>query len=123
MDFNAILKDLKAGNYKPIYFLMGDEPYFIDIISDYILKNALSEEEKGFNQVVLCGKDTEITDVIHSARRFPMMAQKQVVALKEAQNIRDIEKLAIYAENPMASTILVVTYKYKTIDKRKKMAS
>ncbi len=122
MTFDQILKDLKEKKYSPIYFLMGDEPYYIDVITDYIADNVLTEEEKAFNQTVVYGKDTDITDVIHAARRYPMMAQHQVVIVKEAQSFRDIEKLAVYAENPLNSTILVVNYKYKTIDKRKKLS-
>ncbi|TAJ08187.1 DNA polymerase III subunit delta [Marinilabiliaceae bacterium JC017] len=122
MTFDQIIQNLKKGQYSPIYLLMGDEPYFIDVITDYIVKNALSEEEKGFNQTILYGKDLDPTNIIHAARQYPMGAQRQVIVVKEAQNIRDIEKLAIYAEAPMPSTILVINYKYKTLDKRKKLA-
>lgn len=121
MTFEQILKELKSGQYRPIYFLMGDEPYFIDEITNYISKNVLSEEEKGFNQTTLYGKDVDATAVIHAARRYPMMSQHQVIIVKEAQNIKDIEMLAHYADNPLTSTILVVNYKYKTLDKRKKL--
>lgn len=121
MTFEQLLQELKSGQYRPIYFLMGDEPYFIDEITNYISKNVLSEEEKGFNQTVLYGKDVDATAVIHAARRYPMMSQYQVIIVKEAQNIRDIEMLSHYAENPLTSTILVINYKYKTLDKRKKL--
>ncbi len=116
-----IINDIKAGNIKPIYFLMGEEPYYIDILSDYIEKNVLSEEEKGFNQTVLYGRDVSIEDVISTAKRYPMMAERQVVIVKEGQDLsRTIDKLEGYAENPMATTVLVICYKYKTLDKRKK---
>lgn len=100
---------------------MGDEGYFIDQITNYIAKNVLTEEEKGFNQTILYGKDVEAEDVIMAARRYPMMAQHQVIIVKEAQNIAKIDDLAIYAENPLSSTILVINYKYKSLDKRKKL--
>jgi DNA polymerase-3 subunit delta len=117
-----ILNDIKSGNIKPIYFLMGEEPYYIDIVSDYIEKNVLSEEEKGFNQTVLYGRDVSVEDIISTAKRYPMMAERQVVIVKEAQDLsRTIDKLESYAENPMPSTVLVICYKYKTLDKRKKV--
>lgn len=117
-----IVNDLKSGNIKPMYFLMGEEPYYIDKLSDYIEKNVLTEEEKGFNQTVLYGRDVSVEDVISTAKRYPMMAERQVVIVKEAQDlIRTIDKLESYAENPMATTVLVFCYKYKTLDKRKKL--
>lgn len=121
MTFEQILKDLKAKQYKPIYFLMGDEGYYIDQITDYIAKNVLTEEEKGFNQTVMYGKDVKVEDVIMASRRYPMMAQHQVIIVKEAQNIDRIDDLAVYTENPLKSTILVVNYKYKTIHKGRKL--
>jgi DNA polymerase-3 subunit delta len=117
-----IVNDIKAGNIKPIYFLMGEEPYYIDKLSEYIEKNILSEEEKGFNQTVLYGRDVSIEDIVSAAKRYPMMADRQVVIIKEAQELsRTIEKLESYAEKPMESTVLVFCYKYKTLDKRKKV--
>ena len=117
-----IVNDIKAGNIKPIYFLMGEEPYYIDKLSDYIEEKVLNEEEKGFNQTVLYGRDVSIEDIISTAKRYPMMAERQVVIVKEAQDlIRTIDKLESYAENPMATTVLVFCYKYKTLDKRKKL--
>jgi DNA polymerase III subunit delta len=117
-----IVNDIKAGNIKPIYFLMGEEPYYIDKLSDYIEENILSEDEKGFNQTVLYGRDVTIEDIVSSAKRYPMMAERQVIIVKEAQDlIKTIDKLESYAENPMPSTILVFNYKYKTLDKRKKI--
>lgn len=121
MTFDQIIKDLKEEKYSPVYFLMGEESYYIDVITNYIADNVLTEEEKAFNQTIFYGKDIVASDIIMAARRFPMMAQHQVVIVKEAQNIKDIEGLSLYAENPLNSTILVVNYKYKTIDKRKKL--
>lgn len=115
-----IIADIKNRKLKPIYFLMGDEPYYIDLIADCIDKTVLTEDEKGFNQVVLYGRDTTVEDVVANAKRYPMMAEYQVVIVKEAQELsRNIDKLEAYAENPQPTTILVFCYKYKTIDKRK----
>jgi DNA polymerase III subunit delta len=117
-----IVNDIKAGNIKPIYFLMGEEPYYIDKLSDYIEQNVLSEDEKAFNQTILYGRDVTIEDIVSTAKRYPMMAERQVVIVKEAQDlIKTIDKLDNYAENPMPSTVLVFCYKYKTLDKRKKL--
>jgi DNA polymerase III subunit delta len=116
-----IVNDIKSGNIKPIYFLMGEEPYYIDKLSDYIEENVLSEEEKGFNQTVLYGRDVTMEDIVSTAKRYPMMAERQVVIVKEAQDLsRTIDKIESYAENPMPTTVLVMCYKYKTLDKRKK---
>lgn len=117
-----IIADIKNRKLKPIYFLMGDEPYYIDLIADCIDKTVLTEDEKGFNQVVLYGRDTTVDDVVANAKRYPMMAEYQVVIVKEAQELsRNIDKLEAYAENPQPTTILVFCYKYKTLDKRKKV--
>lgn len=117
-----IVNDIKSGTIKPIYFLMGEEPYYIDKISDYIEQNVLSEEEKGFNQTVLYGRDVTVEDIVSSAKRYPMMAERQVIIVKEAQDlVKTIDKLEAYADNPMPTTVLVVCYKYKTLDKRKKV--
>ena len=121
MDYTQIIKELKDKKYSPVYFLEGEEPYFMDQISHFILEHVLSEEEKGFNQSILYGKDLTIDAIMTAVKRFPMMAERQVVVIREAQNIRDIEDLATYVENPMRSTIMVLNYKYKTIDKRKKL--
>lgn len=120
-----ILKNLKAGQYAPIYFLHGEEPYYIDIIADEIETHALDEAAKGFNQVVLYGKDVRMNDILGNARRFPMMSNRQVVMVKEAQNIFDLGKeegdkqLMQYLSNPQPSTILVFCHKHKSLDKRK----
>ena len=113
MTYEEILGNLKKKNYSPIYFLMGEEPYFIDLITSYIEKNVLTEEEKTFNQVVQYGKDTDVPGIINAARRFPMMSDRQVVVIKEAQSLAKIEDLIHYINNPLASTLLVINYKYK----------
>ena len=119
-EVKALVSDIKSKKLVPIYFLMGEEPYYIDRISDYIQETILTEEERGFNQMVLYGRDVSVEDVISSAKRFPMMAEYQVVIVKEAQDLaRSIEKLVDYAKQPQPSTILVFNYKYKTLDKRK----
>ena len=115
-----IVSDIKKGNTKPIYFLMGEEPYYIDKISQYIEQNVLTEEERGFNQMVMYGRDVTVDDIVGQAKRFPMMAEYQVIIVKEAQDLsRTIDQLADYAKNPQLTTILVVCYKYKKLDKRK----
>ncbi len=115
-----MINDITAKKLKPIYFLMGEEPYYIDKISQYIEANVLSEEEKGFNQMILYGRDVTIEDIVSNAKRYPMMAEYQVLIVKEAQDLsRTIENLVAYANNPQPSTILVMNYKYKSIDKRK----
>jgi len=121
MTFEDIIKDLKNKIYKPIYFLEGEESYYIDVITSYIAENVLDEAEKSFNQTVLYGRDTDIASVINTAKRFPMMANHQVVIVKEAQTLKDIENLIYYAEAPLNSTLLVINYKYKKLDKRKKL--
>lgn len=119
----SIINDIKNGKTKPIYFLMGDEPYYIDGVSKFIEENVLSEEERGFNQIVLYGRDVSVEDIVSNAKRYPMMAEKQVVIVKEAQDLsRSIETLLDYALNPQPTTVLVLCYKYKTLDKRKKLA-
>ncbi len=117
-----IVNDIKAGNIKPIYFLMGEEPYYIDKLSDYIEDNVLTEDEKGFNQTVLYGRDVTIEDIVSAAKRYPMMAERQVIIVKEAQDLsRTIEQIEKYAENPMPTTVLVFCYKYKVVAKNKKI--
>jgi DNA polymerase-3 subunit delta len=121
-DVTKIVSDIKNRNIKPVYFLMGEEPYYIDKISEYIENKILTEEEKGFNQMVLYGRDVTINDIIDNAKRFPMMAEYQVIIIKEAQDLaKTIENLVPYVENPSPSTVLVICYKYKTLDKRKKL--
>jgi len=121
MTFEKIMQSLEEKKWSPIYFLMGDEGYFIDKITNYIAKNALTETEKAFNQSIVYGKDTTTPDVITMSKRYPMMAKNQVIIVKEAQNLKKIEDLIYYAEQPLNSTILVINYKYKTLDKRTKV--
>lgn len=121
-EVKKLISDIKNGNVKPIYFLMGEESYYIDKISEYIEKSVLTEEERGFNQMVLYGKDVTVDDIVSNAKRYPMMAEKQVVVIKEAQHLsRTIDNLASYANNPQLTTVLVICYKYAKLDKRKKL--
>lgn len=123
-----VLKDLKNGKYAPIYFLQGEEPFYIDQILGYIEKNAIDESQRGFNQVVLYGKDVDTGTVISNARRFPMMGDRQVVIVKEAQELKDLTKaesvklMEAYLQHPLPSTILVFGHKYKKVDGRSSLA-
>lgn len=140
-EVTQILTDLKRRIFKPVYFLSGEEAYYIDLVSDYIEKNVLDESEQEFNQTILYGKDVDLNGIISAAKRFPMMSEYQVVIVKEAQNLRELGKgsssdddddepsskkssgsfgnaLAAYLQHPQTSTILVFCYKYKTLDKR-----
>jgi DNA polymerase III subunit delta len=119
MSFDTIMNDLHNKIFYPVYFLYGEEAYFIDEISDFIEKNVLSELEKEFNQTIIFGKDVNVPTIISYARRFPMMANYQVIIVREAQDVDKIEDLASYVENPMKSTLLVFCYKYEKIDGRK----
>jgi DNA polymerase-3 subunit delta len=121
MNYDNILADLQQKKYAPIYLLMGDEPYYIDKISDYIQENVIQEAEKAFDLTVLYGKDVDAASVINAARRFPMLSQYQVVIIREAQSIGNIDDLIYYVSNPLKSTILVLNFKYKKLDKRKKL--
>ena len=121
VSYEEILSDLRNRIYKPVYFLAGEEPYYIDLITDFIAEKVLPEEEKAFNQIVLYGEDTTVASIIETSRRFPMMSNHQVIIVKEAQVLKKIEDLAIYVEKPLSSTILVINYKYKTLDKRTKL--
>ncbi|HSG68048.1 MAG TPA: DNA polymerase III subunit delta [Bacteroidales bacterium] len=122
MKFEDILSDLKNKIYKPVYFLHGEEEYFIDIITDYIARNVLEEADREFNQTILYGKDVDAGLIIDTARRYPMMSNYQVVIVKEAQEIRNIDDLSAYIEKPVESTILVICYKHKTYDQRRLLA-
>ena len=121
-EINSIISKIKNKVYSPIYFLMGEETYYIDYITDLLNQNVLNENEKNFNKTVLYAKDTSIDDLISCCKRYPMMSEYQLVILKEGQDLsRNIENLSNYALNPLLSTILVVNYKYKSLDKRKKL--
>jgi DNA polymerase-3 subunit delta len=122
-----VWSNVKAGKFEPVYLLQGEETYYIDLISNYIEQHALNESEKGFNQVVVYGKDVSVATILTHAKRFPMMSDKQVVIVKEAQDIQDLQKeggaklLLSYLANPLPSTILVLCHKHKSLDKRKEL--
>ena len=118
-----IIKELKAGQYRPVYYLMGEEPYYIDLLSDYITDNILNETEKEINLTVMYGADVDVATIINAAKRYPMMSEHQVVVVKEAQNIRNMEELSYYLQKPLLSTILVICHKHGTLDRRKKLAA
>ena len=117
--FESIMRDLEAGKYAPVYYLMGDEPYYIDKISDYIAEHALQPEERDFNQTILFVSDVNASQIADMARLYPMMAERQVVIVKEAQNIKNTEALEKYFSKPMPSTILVMCHKNGKVDGRK----
>ena len=119
ISFENILLDLKNKIYSQVYFLYGEESYFIDLISNYIEENVLTDTEKEFNQTIIYGKDIDIPTLISYARRFPMMSNYQVIIVKEAQNLDKVENLEPYILNPLETTILVLCYKYEKIDRRK----
>jgi len=119
LDYNHIIRDIQNKIFSPIYFLWGDEPYFIDKIVDLLDENVLDESMKGFNQTTVYGRDVTTKDVIDLSRRYPMMGNYQVVIVKEAQNIDKIENLEPYIKEPLDTTILVISYKHKKVDKRK----
>lgn len=119
--YEEIISDLKKRIFKPVYFLAGEEPYYIDLISDYIEQNILPESEKSFNQIILYGEDTSVNNIIELSRKYPMMATHQVVIIREAQVLKKIEELAVYIEKPLLSTILVINYKYRVLDKRTRL--
>ena len=116
-----LIESIKKRDFSPLYFLQGDESYYIDLITDTLLENVLNESEKDFNLTVLYGGDTSIETVISAAKRYPMMSEYQLVVLKEAQLIDNLDMLEHYASHPLTSTILVVNYKHKTFDARKKV--
>jgi len=122
-----ILAELKSGKYSPVYTLQGEEPFYIDLISNFIENNAISESERSFNQVILYGKDSPVNAILTHARRYPMMAERQVVIVREAQDIPDLQKesggklMLDYISKPVPSTILVLCHKHKTLDKRREL--
>ena len=118
-DFEIIKNDIINRRFKPIYLLMGDESFFIDELTELLSQTVLSETEKDFNMLTFYGVDSDVNDIIASARRYPMMADYQLIIVKEAQNLDKFELLDVYAKNPMLTTILVLNYKHGTIDKRK----
>ena len=121
--YEEIVREVKNGVYVPIYFLMGEEDYYIDRISEYIADRVLTEAEKEFNLTILYGADTDIATIINSAKRYPMMSKYQIVMVKEAQNLKNLDELTYYLQKPLMSTILVFCYKHGVLDRRKKLAA
>jgi len=120
MDYKSIIKEVESGTFQKIYFLHGEEAFYIDLITDAIVKNAMDESERDFNQTIVYGKDVELLALQSELKSFPMMGTRRLVVLKEAQSFKDIDGLETYFANPMDSTIFVVNYKYKNFDARKK---
>ena len=121
MNFEQARSEILAGQYRPIYLFMGDEPYYIDELTNLLLERVIPAEERDFNQYILYGKDSNVVNLITMARRFPMMSDRQLIVVKEAQDLSKIEELEIYTRNPLKSTVLVLNYKNGTLDKRKKL--
>lgn len=117
--FEGIVSDIRARKFSPVYILMGDEPFFMDQITELLLGSVVGESERDFNQIIMYGADSDAISIINAAKRFPMMSEYQLIVVREAQMIRDIEVLSNYVKNPLNSTILVLNYKYKTLDRRK----
>lgn len=122
MKYEEILKEIQQKKYKPIYFLQGEETFFIDEIAHYLEKNVLSEDQKSFNFLTLYGKDTDAETIVATARRYPVMSDYQLLMVREAHELKQLDKLQKYAENPLNSTVLVFLHKYKTLDGRGKLA-
>jgi DNA polymerase-3 subunit delta len=122
MSAEKIINEWKKGQFKPVYWLEGEEPYFIDQVVNYAEHKILNESEAGFNLTIFYGRDADWTAIINACRRYPMFAERQVILLKEAQQMRDIEKLEGYIDNPLSSTVFVVSYKEKKVDARTKFA-
>ncbi len=121
--YEEIVRAVRAGNYAPVYYLMGEESYYIDKVSEYIVDSALKEEERDFNLTVCYGADVTADEVINAAKRFPMMAERQVVLVREAQNLQGKERLSYYLEHPQPTTVLVLCHKHGVLDRRKKLAA
>lgn len=121
--YEEICRDIISKKFVPVYVLMGEEPYFIDRITDLLLENVLEESQRDFNQIILYGVDADAASILNAARRFPMMSDYQLVVVREAQMVHNIELLANYVKNPLKSTILVLNYKYKNLDRRRALAT
>jgi DNA polymerase III subunit delta len=121
-NYQQILEDFKKKKFTPLYWLEGEESFFIDLVSDYAEQNILDESEKAFNQLVIYGRDVTAKSIGEQARRFPMMGTHQLVLVKEAQDVKNWDDFISYAEKPLASTILIICHKYKTLDKRTKLS-
>ncbi|MDR0939702.1 MAG: DNA polymerase III subunit delta [Mediterranea sp.] len=124
LTYDDVLEELKAKRYHPIYYLMGEESYYIDLLADYIAENVLTETEREFNLTVMYGADIDsVATIVNAAKRYPMMSDYQVVMVKEAQGIKSMEDLAFYLQKPLRSTLLVICHKHGTLDRRKKLAA
>ena len=123
MTYEDILKELKNKQYRPVYYLMGEESYYIDLIADYIAAHVLTDDEKEFNQTIVYGPDTDMANIVNAAKRYPMMAEHQVVIVKEAQALRGLDELSYYLRKPQPTTILVFCHKHGSLDRRKKIAA
>ena len=121
--YEGIIRELQAKQYRPVYYLMGDEAFYIDKIADYIIDNVLNDSEKEFNQTILYGADVDAATIINAAKRYPMMSEYQVIVVKEAQAVHNMEELVFYLQKPLKSTILVLCHKHGSLDKRKKLAA
>ena len=121
--YESIIRELQAKQYRPVYYLMGDEAFYIDKIADYIIDNVLTDTEKEFNQTILYGADVDAVTIINAAKRYPMMSEYQVIVVKEAQAVHNMEELVFYLQKPLKSTILVLCHKHGSLDKRKKLAA
>lgn len=121
--YEGILKELRTKQYRPVYYLMGDESYYIDKIAEYIIDNVLTETEKEFNQTIFYGADVDAATIINAAKRYPMMSEYQVIVVKEAQAVEKMEELVYYLQKPLKSTILVLCHKHGSLDRRKKLAA
>lgn len=121
--YEEIVRAVRAGNFAPVYYLMGEESYYIDKVSEFIVDSALKEEERDFNLTVCYGADVTADEVVNAAKRFPMMAQRQVVWVREAQNLQGKERLSFYLEHPQPTTVLILCHKHGVLDRRKKLAS
>lgn len=121
MDYKALLKEIQAKQFKPIYALHGEEPYFIDLLSDAIITNALEDHERDFNQMIFYGRDADVLSIVSEAKGYPLMGERKLVVLREAQDLKDIYALEKYCENPNPSTVFVICHKYKALDGKRKM--
>ena len=118
--YSSIMKELQSGQYRPVYYLMGEESYYIDKICDYIAEHALQPEERDFNQTIMFGSDVNASQIADAARRYPMMAERQVIIVKEAQNLKNTDALEKYLKQPSTTTVLVICHKNGKIDGRKR---
>lgn len=123
LTYESVFSELKKGVYRPVYYFMGEEGYYTDRLTDYIAENVLPEDERGFNQTVFYGLDTTMDAVVDAARSFPMMADRQVIIVKEAQLIKNTDALSSYLKHPQPTTVLVFAHKNGSLDKRKKIAA